>query len=507
MRNVFENQLNLFGGLPSAENWRVENFSADACCPDVARRSLEQKYLPITEVTDKFNRRTVSYQLSKRDCVHRWLKYKEGFSAELVESLLREMGIVRGHTVLDPFIGSGTTALVAQMNGINSIGFDVMPMSGVAIAAKKNIAGYDLRELLRFSEYISSLKRPETYTKTINHINITVGAYPDETARDIQFFSDMMEDSRFSLETKNLGILCMLNALEKLSFTAKDGQYLRWDERSKKVIDGNKARLVAGRAPFRVVLNKGELPATRRVLLEGLQRTIQDIQYLQANPNLFKDNATIHFKQSSSLLELPLLESNSIDGVITSPPYCNRYDYTRIYALELAYLGMSEEDVRKTRQNLLSCTVENRPKMDFLRDYYTSIGRSETYAKTIAIIRENAALNEVLLALATRNHRGEINNKGVLNMVESYFVELAFIYHELYRVCKDNACVAFVNDNVRYAGEVIPVDYISTELAEQIGFSAQRIYTLRQQKGNSSQQMKKFGRVPLRKSIVLWKKA
>jgi site-specific DNA-methyltransferase (cytosine-N4-specific) len=66
--------------------------------------------------------------------------------------------------------------------------------------------------------------------------------------------------------------------------------------------------------------------------------------------------------------------------------------------------------------------------------------------------------------------------------------------------------VAFVNDNVRYAGEVIPVDFISTELAEQMGFKPVKIYTLKQQKGNSSQQMKKYGRVPLRKSITLWKK-
>jgi site-specific DNA-methyltransferase (cytosine-N4-specific) len=507
MSKVCVDQLSLFKSLSSAENWRVEEFSADACCPDTARRALEQKYLPITEVTDRFNRQTVSYQLSKRDCLHRWLKYKEGFSAELVESLLDEMGVICGHTVLDPFIGSGTTALVAQMKGINSIGFDIMPMSSVAISAKSNIAKYDIQELLRFSEYISSLERPKTYTKTIHHLNITAGAYPDETGRDIQFFSDRIEDSCFSRETKNLGVLCMLNALEKLSFTAKDGQYLRWDKRSKKVIDGNRARLAAGRAPFKVILNKGDLPSASAVLREGLQKTIQDIQYLQSNPKLFKGNARIHFKQGSALLELPLLEPESIDGVITSPPYCNRYDYTRIYALEMAYLGMSDEDVRKTRQELLSCTVENRPKLDYLRDYYASIGRTEDYTKTIAIIRENTVLNEVLSALATRNHMGDINNKGVLNMVEGYFVELAFVYHELYRVCKKNAHVAFVNDNVRYAGEVIPVDYISTELAEQIGFSAQKIYTLRQQKGNSSQQMKKFGRVPLRKSITLWKKA
>ena len=91
-------------------------------------------------------------------------------------------------------------------------------------------------------------------------------------------------------------------------------------------------------------------------------------------------------------------------------------------------------------------------------------------------------------------------------MVKGYFDELAFIYFELFRLCKHGASVAFVNDNVRYAGEVIPVDFISTELACQIGFKPKKIYTLKQRKGNSSQQMKKFGRIPLRKSITVWTK-
>ena len=119
------------------------------------------------------------------------------------------------------------------------------------------------------------------------------------------------------------------------------------------------------------------------------------------------------------------------------------------------------------------------------------------------IVDENAALQEINNALKNRNENGEINNKGVLKMVEGYFTELTFLFSELYRVCKTGAYVAFVNDNV---SEVIPVDFLTTNLAEQIGFTPVKIYTLKQQKGNSSQQMKKYGRVALRKSITIWKK-
>ena len=69
---------------------------------------------------------------------------------------------------------------------------------------------------------------------------------------------------------------------------------------------------------------------------------------------------------------------------------------------------------------------------------------------------------------------------------------------------RSGATVAFVNDNVRYGGEVIPVDFLSSSFAEQFGFKVKTIYSLKQQKGNSSQQMAKFGRVALRKGITVW---
>lgn len=89
-------------------------------------------------------------------------------------------------------------------------------------------------------------------------------------------------------------------------------------------------------------------------------------------------------------------------------------------------------------------------------------------------------------------------------MVEGYFTELGFIYAELYRLCRKGAMVAFVNDNVRYGGEVIPVDFMSSSMAKDFGFKIKKIYTLKQQKGNSSQQMAKFGKVALRKGITVW---
>ena len=296
----------------------------------------------------------------------------------------------------------------------------------------------------------------------------------------------------------------MTNCLDRLSYTAKDGQYLRWDIRSEKIAKANKERLEKGLPPIQVKLDKGVLPKTKDLLLAELEQCIFDIKKISSS---LKQCGNVTFKQNSALRELPLVEKNSIDAVITSPPYCNRYDYTRIYALELVFLGKSEKDINALRQDMLSCTVESKSKKEWLKNYYASLNRMSEFEIVDEIFNNCAALQEVLFALRKREQNGDINNKGVLRMVEGYFYELAFVYYELYRCCKKNAQVAFVNDNVRYAGEVIPVDFISTELAQMCGFKPIVIYTLKQQKGNSSQQMKKFGRVPLRKSITIWQKS
>lgn len=497
-------QGQLFNIDTHESSWKVIDFSAGAAYNQDARLDLENKYWKITKVTDRFNRQSVSYQLSKKDRLHRWLKYKEGFSSELVRTLFRDLGLKVGDNVLDPFMGSGTTALVAQMEELNSIGFDILPMSKISIIAKSAVYDYDLDELRSIIADIEALNTPLNYTKITPYLSTTKDGYPEQTAKDLAFYDEYFTKANYSEEIKILLKLCMLNTLESISYSKKDGQYLRWDCRCPKIIRASEERRVKGKKPFVVILNKGELPSLKTALLDELTNVIEDIKYIQSTKRPAKTQCD--FIEGSALFEMTSITANSVNGVVTSPPYCNRYDYTRTYAMELAYLGVSDIEVRKMRQDLLSCTVESKSKLEILKDHYLSIGRELDFENNYAIIKSNPVLNEILDALKQRYKNGEVNNKGIIPMVEGYFTELTFLFAEIYRVCTSGARVAVVNDNVRYAGEVIPVDYLTTMLAESLGFVPEVIYTLKQQKGNSSQQMKKYGKVLLRKSITIWKK-
>ena len=486
-------------------DYLVKCFSAGGFAEETERQRLERKYEPKLCVTDRFSRQSVSYQLSKKDALHSWLKYKEGFSADLVSTLLNEMQARPGDLVMDPFMGSGTTGLVCRMRGIDSVGFDVMPLSGISIQAKSAVIEYRLDELDRLIREVEVMEVPLEFDRRTPYITITDTAYPEQTERFLQYITEWNEASAYSEELKNLLTLCVVNSLERISYTTKSGQYLSWDCRSRKVIAANEQRAAQGKKLLPEHYVRKVIPEAKETILSELYHVRRDIELIQS---CREDAApgTIHFRQNSVLLELPKMEADQLRGVITSPPYCNRYDYTRTYALELVYLGLGEQQVRDMRQALMSCTVESKSKLELLREHYESLGCSERFDAICKVISENKTFSEIMQALRQRSDNGELNNKGIVRMVEGYFTELAFIYAELFRLCKKGALVAFVNDNVRYGGEVIPVDFLSCELAEQFGFRVKKIYSLKQQKGNSSQQMAKYGRVALRKSVTVWEK-
>jgi DNA modification methylase len=475
-------------------------FSHSGVCPENARTALEKRYSHLLEETDRFNRQLVSFQANKTEVLHSWIKYREGFAANLVEIFIKELGVSPGDTILDPFAGSCTTLLVAKTLGIDAVGIELLPHCHLAWEAKSRAFGYDVEELREIRERAQKEAPPET-SETFRHLAITRGAFPEQTERDLMAYTHWVETLDISEDARILCQLVLTSILEDISYTRKDGQYLRWDRRAQKIRERNKKRVAQGKKPIKGI-NKRDLPSVKEAFVEALSKIIIDIIELQRDPAPPSHQDLI---AGNTLRVLPEMAANQFAGVITSPPYANRYDYTRTYALELAYLGVGKE-IFSLRQRQLSCTVENRQKLGELEEFYRSIRQHDRYTSVVDITRNNKCLAEINVALQIRDKRGEINNAGVLTMIDQYFTELAFVFAELHRVCRSGAHVTFVNDNVRYAGEVIPVDLLSTNLAEQVGFEPVRVYVLPQRKGNSSQQMAKYGRTELRKSITVWRK-
>ena len=447
-----------------------------------ARQALRDRFAGRVGFDPEFTRRTVSYQGNRRVPGLRWMKYKEGFSRELVDYLLDEYAPAR---VLDPFAGIGTTALIAAGRGLRATGIEVMPVgvlagAGVAAAADGlSRAALDTAANALRKRVASA--RPAAARHAFPHVRITDAAFPAETGTALAKAREFIAEMHGGPARTLMNLACM-SVLEAVSYTRKDGQYLRWDNRS-------------GRE-LRAKMHKGAIPSFPDALDGRLREIAGDLDHVKREYG----GGSPELVQGSSLELLRTLPDGAFDMVVTSPPYANRYDYTRTYALELAWLNTDQDGFARLRQQLLSATVENRTKIDVLRAQYGA--GSDTLRRALAGYRQQAALHEVLRIL--RAHAAELGNRHVIRLLEGYFLEMAVIVAELGRLVRPGGHVIMVNDNVQYHGEEVPVDFILSDLAEQSGFTCAAIRTLARGKGNASQQMGRFGRREIRKCVYHW---
>ncbi len=435
------------------------------------------------------SRKLVSFQGNKDKPTYDWYKYKEAFSAGLVEYFLSNYEGGTQGKMLDPFAGIGTALFAASEQDIHADGIELLPIGQeiiqIRLLLQKGLSSSDTATLERWIAFQPWKRFSEKMP--FSTFRITEGAYPSETVDAIERYRSAMQHENEKIQAiLRLTLLCVL---ESVSYTRKDGQYLRWDARSGKIRPGTK--------PF----NKGEILPFAPAITAKLKEILSDVTSAEIPTTLFpvtRTSCDINLFKGSCLEILPTLETESYNALMTSPPYCNRYDYTRTYALELAMLGLTQTEVSNLRQEMLSCTVENREK-DLLKI-------CPNWSPFIEAANNQKLLKTINTYLEHEKAAGTLNNNSIPRMVRGYFSEMACVIGECFRVLKPNACLFMVNDNVRYAGVGISVDLILSDIARTLGFEVEKILVVPGKKGNSSQQMGTYGRIPLRKCVYIWKK-
>ena len=443
--------------------------------------TLHARFASAMRVDEGLTRALVSFQENKQSPGFRWYRFKEAFSAALVDRLLGDYDLSAGR-LLDPFAGSGTALFAAARRGMHAEGIELLPV-GQQIVSARRIAGERGDEVVaRLGAWRDEMPWRSCEGRiSLHEIRITAGAYPPETRAAIERYL-------YALAGEGEDIACVLRfallcVLESISYTRKDGQYLRWDRR-------------AGRSWGRHAFHKGDIASFDGAVIGKLDEMVED---LVRGGAVFSADEAVRIHRGSCLDVLPrMIGTAGYDVVFTSPPYCNRYDYTRTYALELALLGIGESEIAHLRQEMLSCTVENRAK--------SLLQINPWWREAIDIVARHPLLSSIDGFLEAQRVNGTLNNNGIPRMVRGYFSEMACVIAELARVLRPGGRVIMVNDNVRYAGVPIPVDLILSDIACGVGLETEAIRVLPRPKGNSSQQMGRFEREPLRKCVYVWKK-
>jgi site-specific DNA-methyltransferase (cytosine-N4-specific) len=426
---------------------------------DSERVSLEREFNPLIREEPKLSR-YVSYVGNRDVPFLRLYRYKEAFGFDFARFFIKRFRLNTEDYLFDPFMGMGSSLFAAMLEEVPSIGIDKLP---IAAFVAQTIPLFLRVERGQMNEKFGMLK--ESIEKShecgiAEDVPIIKVAFPPSNLKRLRKWKTAIEalDSPF----RELFRLLFFSILEETSYTSKDGQFLRLIE-DKKVSSPDEA-------------------LARRV--EMAEEDIRRIGWFFSNLNGATADIIPQAKEGDALNLSNVHFNKAPSAIITSPPYLNRYDYTRTYVLELCFHFVnSQEELKVVRQSILRSHIE-------------SVVRKEEKP-------QHPAVKEVIERLTLK--REELNNPKIPDMIVGYFNDMEKAIKEWHGVLAKNARVAMVVDNVRFEGEVIPVDLILTDMARTIGFKAEQILVSRY-KGNSSQQMGKYGRVPMRESVVVWSK-
>ena len=249
----------------------------------------------------------VSFQANKSRPAYRWYKFKEGFSAALVEYFLNKYAIRQG-TLLDPFAGSGSALFAASAEGLNADGIELLPIGQQIIAARRLLESKGGPHYLsRVHQWaMSKAWRQSQADMALKELRITKDAYSPQTKDAIERYLSACRREDDPVQTiAQFALLCVL---ESVSFTRKDGQCLRWDWRS--------GRTLRGKA-----FDKGEVLDFDEAICEKIDQIMADRASMdQGLFPIAQSRGDVQLFAGSCLDILPQLTNDTYDAIITSTP-------------------------------------------------------------------------------------------------------------------------------------------------------------------------------------------
>ncbi len=240
---------------------------------------------------------------------HSLFPYRGKFHPQLIKGLINILGIKKDETIIDPMTGSGTTNIEASLMGINSYAIDVSPFCQLMTMTKYEALKIDLELLedtkFKVSELFSFFNKEDVF----NRIN------------------DANSEKR---KIYHLALLAFLDALG-------------YSKRVKR--------------------------STHEQLFEKvLIRYFETVKNVLKNPYFDSTKiGDVKILKKSDALNIEL-QNNSIDAIITSPPYSFAINYVENDRAQLEYLGY---DTKLLENKLIG--LKGKTKKDKLENYFNDM--------------------------------------------------------------------------------------------------------------------------------------
>lgn len=399
---------------------------------------------------------------------HCWYPFKEGFSNQMVAEAVRQsaIGKTRPLLVVDPFGGSGTTALTSALLGHDSISIEVNPFCSFTTRVKCLAGGWHDNNFRNHAAEIAKTANRRDTPSPLEGISTFTERKGNEkwlfNKEVIRAFTATWRTiaGRESSYTPAFKLAAVRAAMD-LCNAKKDGKCLRYVKNWKSLKYGN--------SEFFEHFSNVTSRMLNDVKIAPIDRKRQ-----------------IKVVSGDTRLKLASIEDRSCDLLVTSPPYLNSFDYSDIYRPELFLGGFvdSNDQLRKIRLQTVRSHVQVK------------------WGGETAV--DNPMVEACVNALKAKR---KFWNKKIPMMVEAYFHDMRSVLEDAARILKNGAEAWIVVSTSAYKGVHIPVDLILADLSAEFGFQLNGIYTLRALRAAGQQQHRfDIPGLPLRESLIILKR-
>lgn len=418
-----------------------------------------------------------TFKDSRKAPVHGWFTYPAGFSFKAVEHSIQFADLVKGQSLIyDPFMGSGTTNIVAKSLGYNSVGVEAHPFVYRITATKLNwdVKYEDVEKALSGIEKALKRKAPPKNFKKILEAEfpeLIIKCFLPETLYELLLIRDALKEFESNLglfEFLRTGMVC---TLRDVSIAATGWPYIA----PNKIKVTSMSKLGWDTYKKRVLKMYGDIVQISRTAWKG--KTAHDI--------ILGDSRDTEKK----------ILSESVDHIFTSPPYLNNFDYADRTRLEMYFMGDAKNwgDISdQIRTKLITSATTQISRSDERYEF------SAKFIKTCPEVYH--FLNESVNQLAElRKIKGGKKSYDLLTV--GYFNDLFEILSENFRVLKDGKKAMYILGDSAPYGIHIPTDELIGKIGVCIGFKNYKVQILRERGGKWANNPQRHS-VALRESVV-----
>ena len=314
-------------------------------------KSVDKNFTDYFQIIQRNRTRSVNQYLT-----HWIYPYKGKFHPQMIRALLNIIGLKEGDSVFEPFSGSGTTALEAQLFGINFIGIDISPLC-VLQGKVKTKSIFVIDEIMKLKNTIILKLKPSLFNQEHDFYKV-LEDIDNEDVRDFYSLARLLAISDESRRGRNF----------------------------------------------------------EQSFIKNLNLMIDSVQdYKEIAQKLYLRLGDIDIKIGDSRkVELP---DNSVDGIITSPPYSIALDYVENDAHSLKDMGYNLNEIR---ENFIG-----------------------------------------------------VRGKGK-DRVELYNSDMRKSYYEMYRILKNNRYAVIVIGNATYQGQEVKTVEFTIDYMTELGFKLEK---------------------------------